>query len=117
MPTGLEENLIPAVDTPADYDTLAGLPGTYGPSPFVPNGPTDTGGNPTGTQPVLPTNGGGAPTGGLPAAPIIPTGPNTPITPVTPISPVPEPGTLVLLLTGLATIPFAVRMRRKARTT
>ena len=107
IPTGLEDAMIPPIDAPTDFDTLAGLPQGGAPSPFTPGSPTNGGGNPTGNQPVVPTNGGGTTIGGLPTTPIIP---STPITP----SPVPEPDSLILLLTGLGTVPFILRMRRRS---
>ena len=105
VPTGLEDAVIPPSDTPTDYDTLAGLP--PGGAPFVPGTDTPPGATPPATPPV-----GGTPPGGGPVTPIIPIAPATPVTPVTP-SPVPEPDTLILLLTGIGTIPVVLRMRRK----
>src|SRR3978361_74722 len=79
VPTGLEDALIPGVDSPGDNDTLAGLTGNGTPPPFTPFPPE--GGPPT--TPTTPTTppGTGTPTGGLPGGPIIP--PVTPIKPIT----------------------------------
>ena len=104
VPTGLEDVMIPPTDMP-DSDTVAELTGNGTPPIFTP--PVDNGTPPT--QPTQPTNGGGPTNGGLPNTPIVP------VTPITP-SPVPEPGTFVLLLTGLATMPAAMRLRRRSKT-
>ena len=101
LPTGLEDALLPENDLP-DNDTLAGLTGNGAPSPFTPDAPP----NPA-TPPVPPP----ATTGTTPNTPIIPGSP----TPVLP-APVPEPGTLVLLLTGLGTLPAVIRLRRRTHT-
>jgi len=106
VPTGLEDALIPLVDTPANYDTLAGLPEGGGPSPFAPTPPTESG-TPPNQPPIVPTNGGGTTTGGFPVAPIVPAVPVTP-------TPVPEADTFILLLTGIGTIPAVLRLRRRA---
>jgi hypothetical protein len=107
VPTGLEETLLPLVDTPGDNDTIAGLTGNGTPPPFTPLPPEGL--PPSITPPItgVPPTSGLPPTTGFP--PIIP-----PVTPITP-SPVPEPGSFLLLLTGLGTIPVVMRMRRKAR--
>lgn len=100
VPTGLEDAMVPTQDVPDD-NTIATLTGTA-PSPFVPGSGTGTTG--TGTNGGG-TNGGGT-TGGTPTTPIVP------VPPI--IAPVPEPGTLVLLLTGLGAIPAVLRLRRRA---
>ena len=105
VPTGLEESMIPEADN-TNNDQISQVTGNGTPPSFTedtpPSNTTTT--NPTGNQPP---NGTTTTNGGLPNTPIIPT-------PVVP-SPVPEPGTLVLLLTGLGAIPFALRMRRKSK--
>ena len=105
VPTGLEDTMIPSTDVPDD-DTLAGLTGNGAPSPFTPGAP-DTPGAPPVPPPTAPLPTGGT-TGGFPGTPIIP-GTPTPVIP----APVPEPGSLLLLLTGLGTLPAVLRMRRK----
>ena len=100
QPTGLEDTLLPETDLPDD-NTLAGLTGNGGASPFTPDAPV-----PPVPPPVPPVTD--TPVG----PPIIPIIPGTP-TPTPIPAPVPEPGTLVLLLTGLGTLPAVIRARRK----
>ena len=118
VPTDLEAAVVPPVELGAPSFSGLDTPIAFLAPPINPvasgTTPTSGGTNGGGDSPVTGT------TGGFPSTPIVPTTPGTPntptipVTPTSPISPVPEPTSLILLLTGgLSTIPTVLRRRRR----
>ncbi|MGI4756883.1 MAG: PEP-CTERM sorting domain-containing protein [Janthinobacterium lividum] len=108
VPTSLDALLIPPAIFP---DNVAPITDITGPVSFVPGTPGVTTGTPVGTVPPnssVPIVTPGIPIGATPGVPVT----TTPVPPIETPSPVPEPGSLLLMMTGVLGV-IAVVLRRR----
>lgn len=116
VPTSLDALVLPPVlfpDAAPFTDYSPPTPFVPVPSPLVAGIPPTTQGLPPAGTPVFGFPGiPGTTTPGIPVVPPVPPTTSVPIPPVVP-SPVPEPGSLVLLLTGMLSVTPVLVLRRK----